>query len=233
MMTGLRFSKSLPIAVILTACCVALLVWCSDPQADQRARFCKRAGMKPEVVRECGRSQEDFNRIMEPIRARQHREEGADFNAALQAVPLRSIPKDRYETISLEVLNSKHHCCMLDYTDATEAPKHPLFGKHFIVDANIMYFPTDFDTRDTEHIGLEMQDAVHEKNTWHLDADFESLSREERAFIRSQCKVPYTPDGCAGQFFGVIGRIERGNLEVLGLQIEYLMLSPRDLKKSS
>jgi len=95
MMTGLRFSKTLPIALILTACCVALLVWCSDPEADQRARFCKRAGMKPEVARECRRSQEDFNRIMEPIRARQHREEGADFNAALQAVPLRSIPKDR------------------------------------------------------------------------------------------------------------------------------------------
>lgn len=181
--------------------------------------------MKPEVVRECRRSQEDFNRIMEPIRARQHREEGADFNAALQA--------DRYETISLEVLNLKHHCCMLDYTDATEAPEHPLFGKHFVVDAHIMYFPTDFDARDTEHIGLEMQDAVDHKNTWHLDADFESLSREERAFIRSQCKVPYTPYGCAGQFFGVIGRIERGNLEVLGLQIEYLMLRPRDLKKSS
>lgn len=146
---------------------------------------------------------------MEPIRARQSREEVADFNAALQAVPLRSIPKDRYETIALDVLNSKHHCCILDYTDPTEAPKHPLFGKHFVVDAKIMYFPTDFDARDEEHIWLEMQDTVDRKTTWHLDADFESLNREERSIIRSQCKVPYTLDGCVGQFFGVIGRIQK------------------------
>ena len=170
---------------------------------------------------------------MEPIRARQSREEVADFNAALQAVPLRSIPKDRYETIALDVLNSKHHCCILDYTDPTEAPKHPLFGKHFVVDAKIMYFPTDFDARDEEHIWLEMQDTVDHKTAWHLDADFESLNREERSIIRSQCKVPYTLDGCVGQFFGVIGRIQRGKLKVLGLQIEYMKLSPREPNKLS
>lgn len=169
---------------------------------------------------------------MKPIRVQREREEDTAFNTALLTLPSRSIPKDRYETVSLEVLK-KNKCCFLDYTTAIEAPKHPLFGKRFVVHGRIIYFPTDLEEKGVEHQWLELRDATNQKDTWQLEADLGSLRREERALIRANCAFAH----CVGEFFGVIDRLEKsGELEAhglqsLGLQIEYMELSPREIKK--
>jgi len=226
----------LPSLTILSALSLIVILGCDASDgpirngAKLRAKNCERAGVTVQALKACKETEEGYKRVMEPIWAQEEREEIAVFNAALRALPARSIPKDRYEPISLEVLNSKYKCCFLEFTDATESPKHALFGKRFVVQGMIVYFPTDLKEQQEDHIWLQMQDAVDEKNTWHLDADVESLKRQERTFIKSQCKVPFTFDGCPGQFFGVIERVQHGELEVLGLQIEYMTLSPREPK---
>ena len=230
----LNFSTALSTQVLLTACCLVLLAGCSDPKADQRASLCKGWGVTGDELKTCTSTDEGYERIMGPIRAQREQEQVEAFNAALRALPSRSIPKDRYETVSLEVLK-KNKCCLLDYTNAIEAPKHPLFGKRFVVQGSIVYFPTDLEEKREEHQWLELRDATNQKDTWQLEADLGSLSREERALIRANCAFNH----CTGEFLGVIGRIEKaGELEAhglqsRGLQIEYMELSPRELKKTS
>jgi len=160
----------------------------------------------------CRQNWDEYNRVTGPIRARQEREEVAAFNAALHALPLRTIPKDRYEAISLEVLNAQHKCCFLEYTNAIEAPKHALFGKRFRMRGKLTYHPIDYDDKMEEYLSLETKDATNALNTWYLDVDAESLSREEREFIRAHCKFLFAFDECIGEFFGAIGRIERGEI---------------------
>jgi hypothetical protein len=186
-------------------------------------------------LKACTSTDEGYERIMGPIRAQHEREQVAAFNAALRALPSRSIPKDRYETVSLEVLK-KNKCCLNDYTDAIEAPKHPLFGKRFVVQGRIVYFPRDLEEKMEEHQWLELRDATNQEDTWQLEVDLESLSRAERSLIRANCAFAH----CVGEFYGVIGQVEKGGaLEVLhglqarGLQIEYMELSPWELKKAS
>jgi len=220
----LNFRTALSTQMLLTACCLALLAGCSDPEADQRASLCKGWGVTGDELKACTSSDEGYRRIMEPIRARQV----AAFNADLRALPSRNIPKERYETVSLEILK-KHNCCFGDFTDAIEAPKHPLFVKRFVVQGRIVYHPTDFEEKMNEHQWLELRDATNQKDTL-LEADLESLSREERALIRASCAF----NDCIGEFIGVIGRlVKAGGLEFLGLQIEYMELSPREVKKAS
>lgn len=232
MKASLAFRRTLLFPIILTACGLAFLVGCSDPQAEQRATICKGQGVTGDSSKACGRSQEEYKQIMGPIMAQQEREEVAAFNAGLQTLPSRIIPKDRYEAISLEDLKSKHKCCFLDFTDATKAPKHPLFGKRYRIKGRISFSPTDFESKMVESLSLEVQDHANRENIW-LDVDIESLSREERALIRAQCKAVSLFDDCAGEFFGVIGRVKSGDLEVIGLQIEYLEMIPRETKKAS
>lgn len=161
----------------------------------------------------------------------EERQEVGLFNTELKALPTRTLPKDRYEPISLEVLNSTYKCCFLEFVDEAEVRKHALYGKRLVMQGMLLYRPTDFENREEETSWLELQNTNDDKNMWHVDADL-ALDREERAFIKSHCKVPLTLDGCAGQFYGVIGRIAhyRG-LEVLGLHIEYMTAYPRKLKR--
>jgi hypothetical protein len=199
----LNFRTALSTQVLLTACCLVLLAGCSDPETNQRAILCKRAGVTGDALKTCTSTDEGYERIMGPIRAQREQEQVAAFNAALQALPSRSIPKGRYETVSLEVLK-KNKCCLGDYTDAIEAPKHPLFGKRFVVQGRIAYFPTDLEEKTEEHQWLELRDSTNQKDTWQLEVDLESLSRAERSLIRAHCAFA----DCVGEFFGVIGRVE-------------------------
>ena len=201
----------------------------SKDRAKLRAQNCQQAGATGDELKACTSTDEGYERIMGPIRVQRGREKAAAFNAALLGLPSRSIPKDRYETVSLEVLK-KNKCCFLDFTNAIEAPKHPLFGKRFVAQGRIVYFLADLEEKTGEHQWLELRDATNQKDAWQLEADLESLSRAERALIRAKCAF----DHCVAEFFGVIGPLEKGRgLEVLGLQIEYMELSPREAKKAS
>lgn len=203
--------------------------------ANVRARSCQQAGVTGDELKACTSTEEGYRRIMEPVRMRQEGEEAATYNAALQALPSRTIPKDRYEAVSLDVLK-KNKCCLLDYTNAGEVSKHPLFGKQFVVQGRIVYFPANLEEKTGERQWLELWDATNQKYAWQLEVDLGSLSRAERALIRAKCAFAH----CDGEFFGVIGPLEKaGELEAhglqsRGLQIEYYMeLSPREPKNAS
>lgn len=218
---SLGFASTVSFQVLLTASCLVLVAGCSDPQADMRAKLCKEAGVTTDLVKECKRSEVEYNRIMEPIRARQEREEIAVFNATLHALPSRIVPKDRYESISLEKLNKEHSG--LDLIEESKMAQHVLFGKRFRVRGEIRYHPTDYENKLEDHLSLM------DETNGYLNVDTESLSREERAFVRNQCNF----DACQGEFFGVMGVARRDQVQSLGLQIEYMKISPRELKKSS
>lgn len=162
--------------------------------------------------------------------ARQERKEIAEFNAALQSLPSRNIPENRYKGISPETLNKEQSG--LGSSEESKTPTHRLFGKRFRVKGVVGYHPINFKNELPERVSLESWDANDPKNTWGLEADLESLGREERAFIRNQCEY-LSLNSCPGEFFGVIGIIRRGEfLESLGMQIEYIELSPREVKKA-
>lgn len=218
---------------VLAVFIFTFLAGCSDPRADQRAQLCKGAGLSADVVQECRRSQEDYNRIMEPIRARQAHKEAEVFNAAVNALPSSTVQESKYQRISIEELNNRHQCCFLTFTDARGATEHPLFGKRYSVFGKIRYHEKDSEGKPNDSISIEASDNRDRLNTWHLDADIESLDREERTLIRSHCVFLYTFDDCTDEFFGVIGRIERGAVEVLGLQVEHMRLMPRRPNKPS
>ncbi len=216
--------------MIFAFSCLMVVMGCdsSDGQAILYAKSCQEAGVTGDELKACTSSNEGYRRVMEPITARHEREEVLVFNTSLRALPSRSIPKERYEIVSLEVLK-KYKCCFGDFTDAVEAPRHPLFGKRLVVQGRIVYLPTDYENKNDEHQWLELQDSTKQEFTWQLEADLESLSREERAYIRANCAI----DDCTGKFYGVIGRLLKARgLEVLGLQIEHIELSPRELKKT-
>lgn len=238
--TSIACRSSVCTQTIFAVSCLVVVMGCdlsdgvTKSREKHRTQSCQEAGATGGELKACTSTDEGYERIMGPIRAQREREQVDAFNAALRALPSRSIPKDRYETVSLEVLK-KNKCCLLDYTNAIEAPKHPLFGKRFVVQGSIVYFPTDLEEKREEHQWLELRDATNQKDTWQLEADLGSLSREERALIRANCAFNH----CTGEFLGVIGRIEKaGELEAhglqsRGLQIEYMELSPRELKKTS
>jgi hypothetical protein len=227
MRTILDYRTAVSIRIILIISCLSLINGCSDPQAKERARLCENAGVTADLVKECRRSWEDYNRIMEPISKQEEREGIAVFNAALSALPTHTIPKDRYDHISLEKLNKEYSG--LESVEESEMPKHPLFGKRFRVQGRIGYHPTDFKELMAEHVSFEAEDASDSRNTWSVEADLESLKREERAFIKNHCE--YLFDGCHGQIFGVMGPVQRGQLQSLGLRIEYLDISQRGPKR--
>lgn len=187
---------------ILAALCVWTVVGCepSDcPVKDckaLRAKNCEQAGVTGEALKACKETEQGYKRVMEPTWAQKEREEMAAFNAALQALPARTIPRNRYESTSLGLLNSKYECCFSAFTDATEALKHPLYGKRLHVQGKII----SSKERGESEFWVEAQDTADEKNVWHLDVDIESLTRQERSFIKSQCNVPLTLEGCAGKF---------------------------------
>jgi hypothetical protein len=199
-----------------------------------RAQSCQEAGATGSELKACTSTDEGYERIMGPVLAQHDREQVAAFNAALRALPSRSIPKDRYETVSLDVLK-KNKCCLLDYTNAVEVSNHPLFGKQFVVQGRIVYFPANLEEKTVERQWLELWDATNQKYTWQLEVDLGSLSRAERALIRAKCAFAH----CDGEFFGVIGPLEKaGELEAhglqsRGLQIEYMKLSPMEPKNAS
>jgi len=166
---------------------------------------------------------------MEPIRARQEREEIAKFNAALDALPLRTIVKDQYESTTLEKLNKEHRD--LDFIEESKMSKHPLFGKRFRVKGEVTYHPTDSENQFSERVALESSDSTDKNNMWSINADLETLNRAERAFVKNECRFLFEP--CHGEFFGVIGPTQWGEVQYLGLQIEYMELSRRGAKKSS
>lgn len=207
--------------VYLISCGLVLLVGCSDPQGEQRVAICKAAGVAGDLLKTCKRSWLEYNRIMEPISAQRDREEVAAFNEVLHALPSRTAPKEMYETISLEKLNKEDSDS--DVIKESQIPLHPLFGKRFRVHGEIHYHPTDRENKMEGYISLE------DETNGFFDVDIESLSREERAFIETECEF----DGCRGEFFGVMGVIHRDRLESLGLRIEYVQIDQRDLKKSS
>lgn len=225
MKARLDFRMALSTQVLLTACCLALLAGCSDPEADQRATLCKGAGVTQDLLKACKRSWEEYNRIMEPIRARREREDIAAFNASLHALPSRTIPKDRYDALSLIELSKELDHLYLN--EESKWSKHPLFGKRLRMDAKVQFHPTNFEDKLSEHTTLRKDDA---KTTWQIEADTESLSREERAFIKDQCE--YLLEACHAEIYGLIGVVTRDQLPSPGVQIEYMEISPRDPKKS-
>lgn len=215
------------VRVFLTACSLIMLGGCSDPQAEQRAKICKGAGVTGELLKACRGSWKEYNRIMEPIRSQREKNEMQEFYRALKALPERTIPKDRYETVSLEKLNKEHGD--LDLLEESKMSKHALFGKRFKVEGRIVYHPTDFEAKLDQRFFLEKKDASDHMNTWSVAADLESLGREERAFIKTHCE--YLLDDCQGEFWGTIGPIEGDGFRSLGLQIEYMEIILRDAKK--
>jgi hypothetical protein len=223
------------IVMALAASCLVVAIGCDASEGTfkndgkVRVRNCQQAGVTGDELKVCSSTDDGYKRIMEPIRARREGEEAAAYNKAIQALPSRTIPKDRYESISLEVLK-KNKCCIGEFTDAIEAPKHTLYGKRLSVKGRMVYFPPDYENKSDEHQWLELQDTTSQKDAWQLEADIESLSREERAHIRANCHF----DDCSGKFYGVIGRlVKTRGLEVLGLQVEHIELSPREAKKPS
>lgn len=204
---------------------LVLLGGCSDEQTKDRIRLCKGAGASEQLVKECGRSWEDYNRIMLPIRERTEREEVESFNTALRALPSPSISISTYEKVSIEELNKKYEG--YDLIEESEIPKHPLFQKRLRIEATVAYHPANNDAQyaSFERITLEHEDRDDANNTWTLNADINSLNREERFFVREHCA--YLFEACQGEFFGVIDSVHIGQLQYLGLRIEYFKLRPR------
>lgn len=205
---------------------LVLLGGCSDKQTEDRIRLCKGAGVSEQLVKECGRSWEDYNRIMLPVRERAEREEVESFNAALGALPSYSSSLHTYEKVAIEDLSKKYD--ELDLIEESEIPKHPLFQKHLRIEGTISYKPGNKDSQydSPERITLEYEDRNDENNTWTLNADIESLKREERFFVREHCASLF--EACQGEFFGVIDSVHIGQLQYLGLRIEYLKIRPRE-----
>lgn len=209
-------------------CALALFAGCSDPQADFRARICKEAGVDEESVKMCKSSPDEFDRVMEPITAKAKREEVASFNDALGKLPSRSILENRYQTVSLVELSKeidKLHDLDLD---ESKRAIHPLYGKHFKTQATVNFQPIDFDNRLPEQTTLTLDDST---TTWLVGADTDSLSREEKAFIKGRCS--YLFEACHAEVFGSIGAITRGPLTLIGMQIEYIKIHSREQKVSS
>jgi hypothetical protein len=175
-------------------------------EAILRGTSCQEAGVTGNALKACTDTEEGYRQIMESIHVTHESE--------------RSLFKGRYERVSLDVLR-EGECCFAHFTDATDAPKHPLYGKRLMLEGHIVYIPLNHERRENAHQWLDVRDATH-VTTGQVDADIESLSREERAHIRANC----AGIACNGRFYGVIERIEAGEgPEVLGLQIEYMELS--------
>lgn len=223
---SLGFQVALSSRVIMTIFCLACLWGCSDPQAKDRARLCEGAGVAVDLVKECRRSWEDYNRIMKPIAERLEHEEITAFNLALRALPPRAIPKARYESTSLAELSKALE--PIEMSEVSNWTKHPIFGRQFRVNAVLQFHATDFESRLSEHTSLGQRDA---NDASQIEVDTESLSREERAFAKTQCD--YVLQECHGEVFGVVGVVTRDQIPHIGLQLEHMEIKPRALKKSS
>jgi hypothetical protein len=207
--------SSVPFHVFILSC-LLLLIGCEasegkiKSEAQLRDKSCQEAGVTGNELKACTSTEEGYRQVMESITARYEGERLA-----------RSLSKDRYEAVSLDVLRESG-CCFSHFTDATDAPKHPLFGKRLMMAGHIVYIPINHEEKKDAHQWLEVRDATH-LTPGQVDADIESLNREERAHIRAHC----TGAACTGKFYGVIGRIEEARgLEVLGLHIEHMELNP-------
>ena len=166
--------------IILTIGCLAASPGCSDPEADYRARICKEEGVPEVSIQACKLSRDEFSRIMEPIRVRQEQEFTALFNTAVSLLQTRKIPKDQYVDVSFMQLSSDVD--QLHQLEESKWLQHPLFGKHIRIKAWIKFSPIDLEeSRLFESTRLWIEDSAP------VDADIESLSREERAFIKNQC----------------------------------------------
>lgn len=218
--------------MIIAVSCQVVVMGCDGSdgmiknRTKLRAQSCQQAGVTGDELKTCISTDQGYRRIMEPIWARQEREEIAAFNAALHALPSLTIPKERYEMTSLIELSKELD--RLEMTDVSKWSKHPLFGKRFRMDAEVQFHPTDFESKLLEHTTLSKSDAT---STWQVEADTESLSREERTFVKDQCEPLF--EACHGEIYGLIGIITRDHMPALGIQIEHMEITPREPKKSS
>ena len=199
--------------------------WLNKFREHLRAKDCEHAGATGKQLDVCKATDKGYKEIVTSIKQMRQTEKAAAFNTAARALMPRPILKSNYEAMSLEVLNVEHHCCSLDYTSKPEAPKNPLFGKRLRVRGELRYHPTDFKNGTESFLSLEKE--ADQNTHGYLDVDIESLGREERAFIRANCL-----EDCLGEFFGTLGRIEKGRREILGLQIEHMDLSEEPVKPS-
>jgi hypothetical protein len=222
----LAFPKALPLGICLTVSCLPVFMACSDPQAENRARLCKGAGVSADLIKECRQSGEDYKRIMEPITAQRERLEIAEFNKTLKSLPTRSFNKDQYETTSLVELSKVLD--RLTLGEETRWNEHHPFGRRLKVHGELRFHATDFENKLAEHTTLSQEDL---QTSWQIEADLESLTREERGFVRTMCG--FLSDPCVGEFFGLIEIVTRDKLPTPGLQIEYMEIKPRKQKESS
>jgi hypothetical protein len=126
-------------------------------------------------------------------------------------------------------LNTVYHCCFLNFVDDIEKIKNnALYGKRFVVEGKINFWPRDKESKDSyEHFSVDLQDSTDIKNTWRLDVDVESLSREPRRFVKENCDAYF--GHCQGRAFGVIGILEKENsysISTLGMRIEHIEFLP-------
>lgn len=226
-------SPIIHVNILLIAYCLVALLACDASDGftkdgtKLRAKRCEQAGVKGEALKTCKGTEEAYKRVMAPIWAKEEREEVAIFNAALRALSARTIPRDRYEQSSLEDLNKLYPD--LDSVEQSQMSKHPLFGKRFRVQGIVGYHSIDFKNEHPEGVYFYAEDASDPNNHWDMAVDIESLGRDERAFIKNQCRLI---DECSGEVFGVIGVIGEGEfLQSLGMQIEYMEISPRQPQK--
>lgn len=197
--------------------------WLSKYREYQRAKDCEKAGATGEQLDVCKATTEGYKKIVTVMKQKRQAQKAAAFNTATKTLMPRAILKSTYEAISLDVLNVEHRCCSIDYASNPEVPQHPLFGKRLRIRGELRYHPTNFNSRTESFLSVAKE--LDQSTPGYLDVDIESLGREERAFIRANCA-----EGCLGEFFGTIGRIERGGQEILGLQIEHMELSEEPVK---
>ncbi len=231
-----RFSRSACayIKTTLVMGCLGAILGC-DPSdclvegcKELRTKNCERAGATGAALKACRDTEQGYNRLMEPIWANQDREEIAEFNAALRSLPARTIPEAQYQTISLKELDNELE--KLEMIEDSKWSKHPLFRKRFRVEGEIEFHPTNFESKLAEHITLGMTEVLNgSTDFWQIEANAESLSKQERAFIKNQCISIL--EFCRSEVFGVIGVPTRDQVASPGLQIEYMKISPREPKK--
>ena len=211
----------------LLLCC--FVCGCSDQEAQRRESTCKNLGVTEEIdLKACRRSVEEKNRVIRPLLEVRRKNDLIRYNDQVpkfNALPLEREEDRRYVEMTIEEMNRQHHCCSLKFINDSEAKNHALYGKRFVVEGVLKWWPRDQGA--DERFSLEERDRSDAKNTWVIDADIESLPRNQRNFLRSNCNAFFSE--CKARAFGIIGVLDRRISEetgILGMQIERVQLLP-------